>query len=86
MVNRTLKLNKIPAFYAYIIAFQARADWGLQDCDVNLSYSLCNKGANYIRQNRAKLIERYTHQATSIANALGDRNREVLFFMEPDVS
>jgi hypothetical protein len=47
---------------------------------------LCNKGANYIRQNRAKLVQRYSHQATEIAKALGDKNKEVVFVMEPDVN
>ena len=47
---------------------------------------MCNKGANYIRQNRAKLVERYSHQAESIAKAFGDKNKEVIFVMEPDVT
>lgn len=85
MVEKAKRLGKMTLFYAYIIAFQARADIGLQDCDVNPSYSLCNKGANYIRQNRNRLVERYSHQAWNIANAWGDRNKEVIFLMEPDV-
>jgi hypothetical protein len=85
MAKKVVSLGKTALFYGYVIAFQARADMGIQDCDVNPGYSLCNKGANYIRQNRQKLVDRYSHQAKSIAGALG-KDKEVLFVMEPDVS
>jgi hypothetical protein len=85
MLKKTLAFGKMPLFYGYVIAFQARADSGIQDCDVNPGYSLCNKGANYIKQNRAKLVERYSHQAAEIAKGMGDKNKEVVFVMEPDV-
>ena len=85
MAKKVVSLGKTALFYGYVIAFQARADMGLQDCDVNPGFSLCNKGANYIRQNRQKLVDRYAHQAQSIAGALG-KDKEVLFVMDPDVN
>jgi len=84
MITKCLQLNKMPLFYGYIIAFEARAKKGIQDCDVNPGYSLCTDGANYIRANRAALVGRYTHHSSAIAQALKDKNKEVVFVMEPD--
>ena len=36
MIKKCNQLGKIPLFYAYIIAFEARAKKGIQDCDVNI--------------------------------------------------
>ena len=74
MIQKCKQLNKIPVFYAYMIPFEARAKFGYQDCDVNLWNSVCIKGANFIRQNRNLLVNRYAHYAQQIALALGDRN------------
>lgn len=84
MIKKCKQLGKIPVFYGYIIAFEARAKNGLQDCDVDPINNLCHKGANFIRNNRALLVSRYTHQASKIAEALGDRNAPCVFIMEPD--
>jgi hypothetical protein len=46
---------------------------------------LCHKGVQFIKENRALLVSRYQHQAKSIAAALGDKNAECIFVMEPDV-
>ncbi len=85
MAKKVVNLGKNTLFFAYIIAYQARADIGIQDCNVNASYSLCNKGANYIRLNRQKLVDRYYHRAQSIAGVLG-RDKDAVFVMEPDVN
>lgn len=84
MIKKCKQHGKMPVFYAYVIAFEARAKFGFQDCDVHPTNNLCHKGANFIRNNRALLVSRYTHQATEIAKALGDRNAACLFIMEPD--
>ena len=60
----------IKRFYAYIIAFEARFKAGLQDCDVSNTNSLCTKGADFIKNNRQHLIERYRHQATKISEVI----------------
>jgi hypothetical protein len=39
----------------------------------------------FVFHNRALLVSRYQHQAKSIASALGDKNAECVFVMEPDV-
>jgi hypothetical protein len=41
MIKQCISKNKIPLFYSYIIAFEARAKAGLQDCDVAGSNNLC---------------------------------------------
>ena len=74
MIKATKKAGKIPLFYAYIIAFEARYRKNLQDCDMSGSNNLCTDGANFIRDNRALLVSRYTHQANAIATAMGNKN------------
>jgi hypothetical protein len=83
MVRTAQRLNKIPVFYGYIIAFEARYRQGLQDCDVNPTFNLCHKGANFIRQNEDLLVSRYAHHAAEIAKILG-RDATAVFKMEPD--
>ena len=84
MIDKCKQFAKTPVFYAYIIAFQARAMMGLQDCDVDPNNNLCKKGSQFIRDNRALLVSRYTHWAKSIANRLGNKNTECVFLIEPD--
>jgi hypothetical protein len=73
--------GKTPVFYAYFIAFTARRDLGLQDCNVG-SPNLCEKGANYIRQQKSRILAQYTKYATEAAKVMG--NDPVLWMMEPD--
>lgn len=84
MIKTAKQLNKMPVFYAYIIAFQGRAMYGYKDCDVDPVNNLCRKGANFIRNNRQLLVSRYAHQSSEIAKALGNRNAECIFLIEPD--
>ena len=49
------------AYYAYIIAFLAKAT-GLLDCDVGVP-SLCQRGADYIRNNRRLILHTYARFA-----------------------
>lgn len=83
MLNLTISNNKIPVFYAYVIAFEARAKAGLQDCDSGLTPTLCVGGANFIRNNRAALVGKYTEHATNIAKLWGT-TKPIVFIMEPD--
>ena len=69
-------------FYAYVIAFEARNAWGLQDCDMGTP-NLCEKGSKYIRQQRIRILERYDHHTSNIARIMGG-NAFVVFLMEPD--
>jgi hypothetical protein len=69
------------AYYAYVIAFLAKAT-GLFDCDVG-EPSLCQRGADYIRNNRRLILHTYARFANETAKVLG-RSAEVLWLMEPD--
>ena len=82
MLETCVKLKKLPVFYAYIIAFEARVKWGLKDCDVGTP-SLCQQGADFIRKNRDHLVARYKHQAQNIAQYLG-KDGKAVFEIEPD--
>lgn len=82
MINTCLKQNKLPVFYSYIVAFEARNKQGLKDCDVG-SPNLCEQGANFIRNNRDYLVGRYKYQAQNIAKYLG-KDKKAVFEIEPD--
>lgn len=73
--------NKIPVNHTYIIAFAARRDWGLQDCDVGTP-NLCQRGAQYIRQNRQKILDIYANFARGVYQIMGDRPS--VWLMEAD--
>lgn len=82
MLKKAKQLNKIPVLYAYVIAFEARNAWGLKDCDMGTP-NLCERGCNYIREHRNRILERYNHHAQNVARIMG-RDAIVVFLMEPD--
>ena len=84
MIDACNRLGKIPLFYSYHIAFEARAKFGFQDCDVNPSWNLCVKGAQYIRDHRAYLVSVYADWGAKIAQRLG-RDKTAIFLIEPDL-
>lgn len=81
MCTKAESLNKIGLFYGYIIAFEARNLEGLKDCDMG-SPNLCENGAQFIRNYRARIIERYEHYSFNIAKYLG--SQPAIFLIEPD--
>ena len=83
MIDECKKQNKLPVFYAYLIAFEARHKYGFNDCDVDPNNNLCIKGAQFIKNYRQVLVDRYGYQAQKIAERLG-KDRPCLFLMEPD--
>jgi hypothetical protein len=74
--------DKTPFIYSYIIAGQARRDLGLQDCNVNYWWSLCFKGAQYLRSNRGGVVAAYKEMAYAIREQMP--NRKVMIQVEPD--
>jgi hypothetical protein len=74
--------NKVPVNHTYIIAFAARRDMGLQDCNVDENNNLCRRGAKYIRQNRAKILNIYADFARGVNNIMG--NKPSVWLMEAD--
>ncbi|MEO6095279.1 MAG: hypothetical protein ABIW76_06275 [Fibrobacteria bacterium] len=74
--------GKTPVYYSYIIAFTARRDLGLQDCNVG-SPNLCQKGANFIRQKKDRILAQYAKYASETAKAWGT-TEPIVWMMEPD--
>lgn len=64
MLDACLESSVTPYFYAYIIAFMARSQENLQDCDVSGSKNLCTDGADFIRGNRQGILDVYANYAT----------------------
>ena len=75
--------NKVPVNQCYVIAFAARRDKGLQDCNVGSGSTLCSDGANYIRQNHDKIIGIYASYASGVNQIMGSSKHSV-WLMEPD--
>jgi Cellulose binding domain len=77
--------TKVPYQYLYITAGKARADWGLQDCNVgaDVTKTLCYNGANYIRFNKEFINNSYIAAANSIKNSFG-ATKEIVLHIEPD--
>ena len=74
--------GRTPVYYAYVIAFTARRDLGLKDCDVGTP-NLCQQGANFIRQQRARILAQYAKFASESAKIWGTQN-PIVWLMEPD--
>ncbi|NLW92305.1 MAG: hypothetical protein GXY34_11990 [Syntrophomonadaceae bacterium] len=74
--------NKVPVNHTYIIAFAARRDRGLQDCNVDQNNNLCKGGAKYIRENRTKILNIYGNFAKGVNNIMG--SRPSVWLMEAD--
>jgi hypothetical protein len=75
--------GKVPALVSYIIAFTARRDESLQDCNVSSGANLCNAGATYIRNHlNDRIIPQYVKYAQGFAEACG--SRPMIWMMEPD--
>lgn len=77
-------LGKTPVVVAYIIAFAAKRDLKIDDCNVSQN-NLCKKGAGYIRNNRTKILNIYSAYAKGIASSYGT-DKPVIWCMEPDYS
>ena len=68
---------------AYIIAFAARRDQGLQDCNVSGTTNLCKYGATYLRGHKDHILAIYAAYAQGFAKACGI-SRPLIWMMEPD--
>lgn len=82
MLERARDTNATAVYYAYIIAMLARHSKGIQDCDVG-SPSLCEHGADFVRENEPLILDTYALYANHTAAVLG-RAARVVWLMEPD--
>jgi hypothetical protein len=75
----------VPVYIAYFAAYRANIEDGLGDCNLDFdNNNLCTGGAQWIRDNRANLIEIYASYARRSYAALS--NRPVVWIVEPDFS
>lgn len=81
MLKTCLNYKKIPMYYSYVIGFLARSQWGLQDCDMG-SPSLCQKGADFIRNKRLEILSTYLNFAQETASRIGS-NSISIWLIEP---
>lgn len=78
------ELGATPMWKAYIIAEGAKTAMGLTDCNVGGgSGTLCEKGANYIRTNRATILSQYKAYAAFAASRWG-KTDPFIWALEPD--
>lgn len=76
-------ITKTPYIYTYVIAGKARADQGIMDCNVSNTNNLCQKGAQYLRDNYNSITTEYTNLAQQIKNTYGNQ-RQIYIHLEPD--
>jgi hypothetical protein len=80
-------VGKTPYMYIYQIAGRANKDaaWGLSDCNLGVApeKTLCKRGADFIRQNRAAIGDEYSKVANKIASIYGTQ-RPIFIHIEPD--
>lgn len=74
--------GKTPVYYSYIIAFTARTDLQLKDCNVG-SPNLCEQGANFMRQKKPRILAQYEKYASETAKIWGTE-KPIIWMMEPD--
>lgn len=81
-------LGVTPVWYTYIIAEGAKVAKGLTDCNVGGgSGTLCQKGANYIRENRSTILTQYALYASYAASTSKygwGPNKPMIWALEPD--
>jgi hypothetical protein len=79
--------GRTPMMIGYVIAFTARADLNLQDCDIaqqqGLSTSLCTHGTKYIREHKQRLLDKHRRLAAQIALVWG-KTEPIMWMTEPD--
>ncbi|MET0412212.1 MAG: hypothetical protein ABW217_13000 [Polyangiaceae bacterium] len=75
----------VPVYIAYFAAYRANIEAGLGDCNLDFDgNNLCNGGAQWIRDNRARLLDVYADYAARSYAVTSDR--PVVWIIEPDFS
>jgi len=76
------KNNKTPVIMAYIVAFTIKRDLKVADCNMGTP-NLCQKGADYIRKNKERLLKQYAKYAKGAAASFGTQE-PMIWLLEPD--
>lgn len=83
MVKATASTNVVPTFYTYVIGGQAKEQGGFGDCNTDSDgHNLCSDGAQWIRDNRAQVINAYAQYAKLIQSIMG--SKPAIWWLEGD--
>ena len=84
--RKAKQLNKPIVLYAYIIAFEVKSTWGVEDCNVKIpgKSTLCKKGADFVRSHRQQILDRFKMNAQKVAEIYGTAN-PATFLINPDL-
>ncbi len=83
MLKEIKKENKIPVFYSHMIASEAYLKKNLHECNTDLKPNLCQHGAQFIRNHREHILNRYIHYSYLISTEIS-RSAFCVFLIEPD--
>jgi hypothetical protein len=82
LVDSLGSTNAIATYYAYFIGFQAAAA-GFGDCNTDFDgQNLCNRGAQWLRSNRSRVVSMYGNYARMSREA--DPDARVLWLLDGD--
>jgi len=83
LVRTLASSNAKVGYYAYFIGFQANRQGGFGDCNTDMDgQNLCTGGAQWIKSNRATIIQMYANYARMTHEA--NPNKGVLWLLEGD--
>ena len=82
LVSDLAGTSAVPVYYAYLIGYMTSED-GYGDCNTDFDgQNLCTHGAQWIRENRERLIEAYANYARMSYEA--NRDKPVVWLLEGD--
>jgi hypothetical protein len=82
LVRDLANTNAVPVYYAYHIGYMTSED-GYGDCNTDFDgQNLCTHGAQWIRDNRERLIDAYANYASMTYDA--NPNKGVVWLLEGD--
>jgi hypothetical protein len=83
LVQSVASTNSMVVFYAYFIGFQACRIGGFCDCNTDRDgQTLCNGGAQWIKSNRAAIVNMYGQYAKKVYAA--SPNKPTIWWLEGD--
>ncbi len=82
LVRAVSGTNSMVVFYTYFIAFQACEQGGFCDCNTSSPPNLCSNGAQWIRDNRAVIVNAYGQYAKAVYT--NSPNKPVIWWLEGD--
>jgi hypothetical protein len=82
LVQTVAGTSSMVVFYTYFIGFQACKMGGYCDCNTSAAPNLCSNGAQWIRNNRAQLLNAYGQYAKAVYAR--SPNKPVIWWLEGD--